>query len=122
MFVTDAQAKLEVGILDTNDTVTINTPTEEELTAEQQMILKATAGLDLEGVVHVINEAMLWKKGKVHRDDTPQQLADAIGTQVHGTATGKRLGFKGKKKGGAFAQFAEPPDLKTPPAPRVANG
>ena len=86
------------------------------------MILKATAGLDLEGVVHVINEAMLWKKGKVPRDDTPQQLVDAIGTTVHGTATGKRMGFGNKKKSALDAQFFEPPGLKTQPAPRVANG
>ena len=118
IFATNAQGKPEVmilGAINTEPVVTTNFPPVVKMVVDRMLKMDEEEQLDVLDLVRA-------KKRQATSDDTPQQLADAIGTTVHGTATEKRVGFKSKKKGGVFAQLPEPPDLKTRPAPRVANG
>ena len=118
IFSTNAMVQPEVkilGAINTEPVVTANFPPVVKMVVDRMLKMDEEEQLDVLDLVRA-------KKRKVISDDTPHQLADAIGTQVHGTATEKRVGFKSKKKATLYTQLADPPDLKTQPAPRVANG
>lgn len=119
IFATNAQVTPEViilGAINTEPDVTGNFPPVVKMVVDRMLTMDEEEQLDVLELVRA-------KKRKAPSDDTPQQTVDAVGSQVPGSATGKRVGFNKVKRGEVpFAQYDDLPNLKTQPAPRVANG